>query len=85
MLKEINSSKIESFDSVKNQYPRCRFLMRVDSFSSRRGRLIAVSNSVDTDKDIAQIMQKKNSVGELCVICGDYVHEGENNVVGSII
>lgn len=84
MLKLFRNSENENIETLYSRFPKCRFLVKLDSIESTSGNLIAVSDSVDTDSEIAQIMHKNLADGNLCLICGDYVH-GDDDVIGSII
>lgn len=84
MIKMLNSTQKVNVGMIQSMYPNCRFLVKIDDLNSKEGFVIAVSDSVDTDKEISQMMLANNAQGILCAIGGDYIHNGKNNVIGSI-
>ena len=69
---------------LSNLYPLCSYLVKIDSITSTEGIVLAVSDSIDTDCEIADLMHEYLDKNVLCFIGGDHVHDGVKHVIGSL-
>ena len=83
MVRIIKDNKQVDLKKLSNLYPLCSYLVKIDDFSSTEGVVLAVSDSVDTDNEIADMMHEYLNKNTLCFIGGDHVHDGVKHVIGS--
>ncbi len=84
MVRLIKDNKQVELDKLSNLYPLCSYLVKIDDISSTEGIVLAVSDSVDTDNEIADLMHEYLNKNILCFIGGDHVHDGAKHVIGSL-
>ena len=83
MVRLIKDNKQVELGKLSNLYPSCSYLVKIDDVGSTEGIVLAVSDSVDTDNEIADMMHEYLNKNILCFIGGDHVHDGVKHVVGS--
>ena len=84
MVRLIKDNKQVELEKLSNLYPLCSYLVKIDDISSTEGTVLAVSDSVDTDNEIADMMHEYLNKNILCFIGGDHVHDGVKHVIGSL-
>ena len=84
MVRLIKDNKQVELGKLSNLYPFCSYLVKIDDVSSTEGTVLAVSDSVDTDNEIADMMHEYLNKNILCFIGGDHVHDGVKHVIGSL-
>ncbi|MBO4904978.1 MAG: hypothetical protein J5367_07115 [Lachnospiraceae bacterium] len=84
MVRLIKDNKQVELGKLSNLYPLCSYLVKIDDISSTEGTVLAVSDSVDTDNEIADMMHEYLNKNILCFIGGDHVHDGVKHVIGSL-
>ncbi len=58
MVRIIKDNKQVDLKKLSNLYPLCSYLVKIDDFSSTEGIVLAASDSVDTDNEIADMMHE---------------------------
>ena len=84
MVRLIEDAQPVALNNLPNLYPLCSYLVKIDNMASKEGVVLAVSDSVDTDREIADLMHDYLSKNILCFIGGDHVHDGVKHVIGGI-
>ncbi|MDE5824700.1 MAG: hypothetical protein K2H91_08475 [Lachnospiraceae bacterium] len=84
MLKMLNQTDTRSFNSVRKEYPYSRILMKINTLDDCEGQLLAVSDSVESDDDLCEMLHEYLDNNMLCVIVGSYVQGGSQNVIYSV-
>ena len=84
MVRLIEDDKQVELEKLSNLYPLCSYLVKIDDVNSTEGTVLAVSDSVDTDNEIADMMHEYLNKNILCFIGGDHVHDGVKHVIGSL-
>ena len=84
MLKILNQTDIKSFNSARKEYPYSRILMKINTLDDYEGQLLAVSDSVESDDDLCEMLHEFLDNNMLCVIVGSYVQGGSQNVIYSV-
>ena len=84
MVKLIKDKRMVEINNISSLYPLCSYLVKIDDIGSTKGIVLAVSDSADTDNEIADMMHEYLSKNILCFIGGDHVHKGDNHVIGSL-
>lgn len=54
MLHVLNQTNIKSFSKVRSEFPYRRILMQIASLDDSEGRLVAVSDSADSDNALCE-------------------------------
>lgn len=84
MVRLIKDNQQVELRQLANLYPMCSYLVKIDDIGSTEGVVLAVSDSADTDNEIADMMHDFLNRNILCFIGGDHVHDGANYVIGSL-
>lgn len=84
MLKMLNQTDIKSFNSVRKEYSYSRVLMRINTLDDREGQIMAVSDSTESDDDLCEKLHEFLDNDILCIIVGNYVQGGSQNVIYSV-
>lgn len=84
MVRLIKDNKQVELGKLSNLYPSCSYLVKIDDVGSTEGIVLAVSDSVDTDNEIADMMHEYLNKNILCFIGGDHVRDGAKHVIGSL-
>lgn len=84
MLRVLNQTNIKSFSKVRSEFPYSKILMQIASLDDSEGRLVAVSDSADSDDALCEKLHKNLERNILCVIIGSYVQGGEKHAVYSV-
>ncbi len=79
-----NKTDIKSFDNVRKKYTYSRILMKINTLDHRKGQLLAVSDSTDSDDGLCEKMHEFLDSDMLCVIVGGYVQGGNQNVMNML-
>ena len=82
MIRQVN--KKVNISELPTLYPKCRYLVKINGFDEADGIVVAISDSVDSDRAITDMMQDYLSRNILCFIGGDHIHNGIRHVVGTI-
>ena len=84
MLKILNQTDTKTFNSVRQEYPYSRILMKINTLDDCEGQLLAVSDSIESDDDLCEKLHEFLDNDMLCVIVGSYVQGGNQNVMYSV-
>ena len=84
MVRLIKDNKQVELGKLSSLYPSCSYLVKIDDVGSTKGIVLAISDSVDTDNEIADMMHEYLNNNILCFIGGDHVHDGVKHVIGSL-